>query len=152
MDARGFAHGGAGPAEKRAGWLALGGVGALAAAFAALVGAAPGVAAGLGLVGLVAIAGAVSVASRANPRPRHRPTHIGRDDVVLIVVVSLAPVGLAVLAMLGEPTLRWLPSEEPLPGFRPIVALAVLVLAAPALRLRQPVRVPTVRVQQETNQ
>lgn len=137
MDARGFAHGGAGPSEARAGWITLGALGALAAAFAALVGRAPGVALALGVVGAALLALGVRVASAADPRPRHRRRRLGREDVVMVVAVSLAPVGLAVLALVGEPTLRWRVTETALPGFDPLVAVVIGALAAPAITVRQ---------------
>lgn len=140
MDSRGFAHGGPGPAERRAGWLALGGLLALGAAFAALVGHATAVALLLGAVGALLVIGAVAAISAGSSRPRHRPNRPDRTDALLMLAVSVAPVALGVLAVLGEPTLRWQGSETSLPGFDPIVALALAPLAAPAVRPRREVR------------
>lgn len=140
MDARGFAHGGAGPSERRAGWLVLGGLLALGGAFVALVGQTASLALLLGVIGAALVAGAVAVASAGSPRPRHRPTRPGREDALLMLAVSAAPVTFAVLAIIGEPTLRWQVTETALPGFHPLVATALLPLAAPALRSRRDVR------------
>ncbi len=147
MDARGFAHGGPGPHEVRAGWITLGALGALAAAFAALVGRAAGVALALGAIGAALLVLGIRVASAADPRPRHRPRRLAREDLVMLTAVSLAPIGLGVLASVGEPSLRWRVAETALPGFDPLVALVIGVLAAPAVATRRRVgRAGAVRV------
>lgn len=142
MDARGFAHGGASTAERRGGWLALGGLLALAGSFAALVGRARIVALVLGVVGAAVVAGAVAVVSRASRRPRYRPRRPGRRDAVIAAVVTLAPVGVAALALAGDATLRWTVGSG-WPTVDPLVVLALLALVAPATRPRLvPVPVP----------
>jgi energy-coupling factor transport system permease protein len=137
MDARGFAHGGPDGDERRAGWLVVGALLALGAAFVALVGQARSVASALGVAGAVAIVVAVMTVSRADRRPRHRPSQLSRADLLLMGVVALAPVALTGLALFGEPSLRWRVAETMLPGFHPLVALALVPLAAPVTRTRR---------------
>lgn len=136
MDSRGFGHRSPGRTERAAGWLALGSLLALGGAFAALVGRARPVAVGMGLAGTLALVAAVVVASRASRRPRYRPTRPGRRDLVIMACVAIAPVGVVLLTLADEPSLVWLPSESPVPGFHPLVGLAVAALAVPALRPR----------------
>jgi energy-coupling factor transport system permease protein len=142
MDSRGFAHQGAGPAEQRAGWLALGGLLALGSAFAALVGRQRLLAVGLALAGLLAMAGAVWLASRGSRRPRYRTLRPQRHDALAMGMVLIAPLGVALLAAAGDPTLRWNPVDGAAFGFSPWVALVLGTLAAPALWPREVSRPP----------
>lgn len=135
MDARGFAHGGATAEERRGGWLALGGLLALAGAFAALVGRVRTVAVVLGILGAVVVVAAVAVVSRASRRPRYRPRRPGRRDALVAAVTSLAPVGVAASAMAGDPTLRWTVGSG-WPEVNPVVVITLLALVAPTVRAR----------------
>jgi energy-coupling factor transport system permease protein len=146
MDSRGFAHHGAGQAERRAGWLALAGLLALGSAFAALVGRQRPIAGVLAGVGVLAVLGAVAVASRGSRRPRYRALRPGRHDLLAMGLVTLAPLGVALLAVAGEPTLRWNPVDGAPFGFSPWVALALGGLAAPALWPREVERTSAVPV------
>ena len=138
MDARGFAHGGAGPADRAAGWCVLAALAGLGGAFVALVGRARGPALVLGAVAVVALAGAVAVASRRTARSRYRARRMGRRDWAVVAVSLLAPAGLAILALAGDDTLAWTASPLRVPGFNPVAALALGALTVPAWRLPQP--------------
>ena len=132
MDARGFAHGGASRRERRAGWLALAGLITLAGAFAALVGRARPVAAGLGLVGVVAVLGAIAVVSHASRRPRYRQRRPGLRDLAVAGIATIAPATVAVLSATGEPSLRWVAGTG-WPELDTVVVLALLALVTPAV-------------------
>ncbi|HEX2029719.1 MAG TPA: energy-coupling factor transporter transmembrane component T [Nitriliruptorales bacterium] len=133
MDARGFGRLGPDAPERAAGWLAFGGLICLAGTFVALVGRARTVATALALTATAAVAAAVAVASRASRRPRHRARRPTRADALAAAFTTVAPVAVAWLAFVGEPTLRWRIGTEPLPGFDPLVVLAFAPLAIPAV-------------------
>ncbi len=139
MDARGFAHGGAGPHERRAGWFALAGLLGLAAAFAALVGSERILAGGLLLVGTVALVVAVRVASQGTGRPRYRPSRPTRRDLAVAATVTLAPLSMALLAA-GGTDLAWHVGAQPWPPFDPVALLPLALLAVPAAPPLRPVR------------
>jgi energy-coupling factor transport system permease protein len=135
MDARGFARGGATTLDRVAGWLGLAGLLALAASFLALIGRQNPLSIGLAAGGSVALVAAV-VAASSGPRPtRYRPRRLARLDLVVMAVVVVCPVGISVLAVQGQGTLRWSTSPLEFPPVSPLVLLLLAFLAAPcALR------------------
>jgi energy-coupling factor transport system permease protein len=134
MDARGFASAPARPQERAAGWSIVVALVALGGAFVALVGRANAAAVVLAVVAVGALLFAIGVASRAATRPRYRRRPVTRVDRVTAATVLLAPVGLALLALAGEPTLAWTAAPLRTPGFEPLAALAIAALAVPAVR------------------
>lgn len=131
MDSRGFARHAPGRGEQAAGWLGLASMLALGAAFVALVGRASTWALMAGLAGLVGLAVAVAVSSRAAAPSRYRPRRASRTDVAVAVAALAAPAGLALLSALGDATLTWAPYPIRFPpmSFGAVAALALL--AAP---------------------
>ncbi|HEX9992327.1 MAG TPA: hypothetical protein VGB14_05310 [Acidimicrobiales bacterium] len=142
MDARGFARLPAGPSERLAGWLGLGALLSLGGAFVALVGRAGGVALVLGVAGTAAVVGAVAASSAASRRTRHRPRRATRRDWLVGAVALSAPAALFVLSLAGDDTLTWEAASLAFPGFDPLAALAVAVLAAPAVLAPAPAATP----------
>lgn len=140
MDARGFAHGGASRPERRAGWLGLCALLALAAGFAALVGGQRAVAISGGMLGLVLLTAAVAVASRASARSRYRPPRPERADVVVAALIAVAPVGVVLVSVLGDAPTAWDLAQGLVPPFDIVVALPLLFLGIPALLPRAGVR------------
>lgn len=134
MDARGFASAPARPQERLAGWSVVVALIALAGAFVALVGRVGTAALVLAAVAVAALVLAVVVASRASPRPRYRARSLTSVDRLVAACSLLAPVGLAALALAGEPTLAWSATPLRVPGFEPLAALALAALAVPALQ------------------
>ncbi|MCZ7535114.1 MAG: energy-coupling factor transporter transmembrane protein EcfT [Acidimicrobiia bacterium] len=132
MDSRGFGHRPPAPTEAASAWLGLGALVALGGAFAALVGRASSTANILGALGVVFTVAAVVVASRASRRVRYRPRRMTRADWSMAVVSALAPLVVGVIAISGDTTLTWEPGRLEIPGFNPVVAVALLTLAAPA--------------------
>ena len=133
MDSRGFSRHSPGRQDRAAAWLGFGSLLALGAAFVALVGRASGwavIAAATGTVGLVA---AMVIASRSTSVTRYRPRRLARLDAVVMVAVLAAPGVLAGLRAAGHPTLTWWPDPVSFPPFSVWPALAVALLAAPAL-------------------
>lgn len=133
MDARGFGHRRAAPRELAAGWLAAAGLIALAASFAALVGRAPAVAAGLGAVGTATILAAVVVVSRGSARVRYRPRRLTRLDGAVVAAALVPPAVFAALSALDDPSLGWPGAQLQLPPLNLLALLATAVLVAPAL-------------------
>ena len=132
MDSRGFGHLPPGPTEATAAWCGLAALAALGGAFAALVGRAAMTANVLGGVGIVLTVAAVALASRASRRVRHRARRMSQADWAMAAVSAVAPAAIALLALGGDRTLTWEPGRLQTPGFNPLVALALLALAAPA--------------------
>jgi len=132
MDSRGFGHLPPGPAEVTSAWFALAALVSLGAAFAALVGRSSATATVLGAVGVACTTAAVVLASRASRRVRYRPRHLDRADWLMAAASTLAPIAIAAVALVGDRTLTWEPEGLQVPGFNPLVALALLALAAPA--------------------
>jgi energy-coupling factor transport system permease protein len=138
MDARGFSRDTIGSAERAAGWCTLAALLALGGGFVALVGRAEAVASGLEAAGVLALLAAIALASRRR-RPRYRPTRMTVLDWGIVAAAAAAPLGVAVLSAVGDSTLTWTASGTRLPGFDPVAAIAILALAAPALRPRRTV-------------
>jgi hypothetical protein len=111
---------------------------ALGGAFVALVGQANALAAVLGVAGIAALAAAVPLASLTG-RARYRPTPMTARDWAMVAFAAAAPLGVALLALAGDNTLAWSASPLHLPRFDPLVAVALLGLAAPALGARRSV-------------
>ena len=132
MDSRGFARSGPSANDRLAGWLGLGSLLALGGGFVALVGGAEPVAAALGGVGVVALVGAVTLASRGTRRVRYRPRALTGADWALILISSLAPVALVLLDLVGDESLRWA-AATPLewPTFHLLPALSIALLLSP---------------------
>lgn len=132
MDARGFARGGPSSRDRLAGWWGLGSLLALGGGFVALVGSAETVAALLGALGIVALVGAVALASRGTRRVRYRPRRMTGGDWALVGVSALAPVTIALLDLAGDSSLHWV-ATTPLawPTFHVLPALAIALLLAP---------------------
>lgn len=133
MDARGFARHDPSRGDRVAGWLGLGSMLALGAAFIALVGGSSGWAIGAGAAGLVGLAVAVVVASRGAPAGRYRPRRATVLDMAMGAACLLGPVGLVVLDALGHDTLRWAPYPIAFPAFSVWPALCLAALALPLL-------------------
>jgi energy-coupling factor transport system permease protein len=137
MDARGFARGGATRLDRLAGWLGLAGLLALAGSFVALIGRANPTAIGLSAAGTTLLVGAV-VAASAGPRPtRYRPRRLARLDVLVMAVVLVCPVGVSVLAVQGDDSLRWATSPLAFPSVSPVLLVLLAFLAAPCAVGRQ---------------
>jgi hypothetical protein len=133
MDSRGFARGRAAAQERAAGWLGLGSLLCLGGAFVALVGRTRPTALLLSAVGVAALVGAVVAASRGARLRRYRPRRMAGIDWLLIGLVTVAPLGVAVLALLGEDSLTWATSPLAFPDFVPGVAVLIAVLGLPAV-------------------
>jgi energy-coupling factor transport system permease protein len=143
MDARGFGRSRAGRRHIIAGWLGLVGLLALCGAMVALVGRSSVVALGCLLGGAAALVGALALAGADERFTRYRVRPLTGLDAIVIAVVAAAPVGLALCSAAGESTLRWVVGLEPtLPEFGPVPALCLLLLATPAL-------VPSVKATRE---
>ena len=134
MDSRGFAHGGASPRDRAAGWCGVGSLVALAAAFVALIARATTVAAILGVGGLVVLVAAIRLASVGEARVRYRRRRLGRADCVMIAGSLATPIALAALSLAGDSSLTWAPSPLRWPALHVLPALALLGLLTPLLR------------------
>lgn len=132
MDSRGFGHLPPGPTEAASAWFALAALISLGAAFAALIGRSSATANVLGVVGATCTVAAVVLASQSSRRVRYRPRRMARADWAMAAVAALAPIAVGVVALAGDRTLTWEPGGLQVPGFNPVVALALLALAAPA--------------------
>lgn len=134
MDSRGFGAADAGTVEQAAGWCVAAGLLALAGSFVALVGRASvvaGISAAIGVAGLAA--GAV-LASRAAARPRYRRRRLPSGERLLMAACLVPPVAVALLAAAGDSSLTWSATPLAVPRFSLLVGLALIALAAPALR------------------
>lgn len=145
MDARGYARAGATHLDAVAAWLGLGAMLALAGAFIALVGQASLPALVLAVVGVLTLTGAV-VAASVGPRPtRYRPRRPGALDAATMVVVTLCPIGMALLSSAGDETLWWETTPMRFPEVGVVPMLLLVFLAAPcAVPPQVPVLQPTV--------
>jgi hypothetical protein len=131
MDARGFARSGATALDRVAGWLGLAGLLALAASFLALIGRQNPLSIGLAAGGSAALVAAV-VAASSGPRPtRYRPRRLARLDLAVMALVAICPVGVSVLAVQGQGTLRWSTSPLEFPPVSPSVLALLAFLAVP---------------------
>jgi energy-coupling factor transport system permease protein len=131
MDARGFGRLPPGPGDAAAAWVGLGALLGLGGAFVALVGGAPGVAMVLALAGLAGVAAAVALASGARSHTRHRPRPLRAVDAAIIALSIAAPLAVAAAGHVVHASLYW--HTDPLhpPGFSPLAAVALMLLAAP---------------------
>ena len=111
MDSRGFAHGGASPRDKAAGWCGVGSLVALASAFVALIARSTTLAAVLGLTGVAGLLVAIRLASAGEARVRYRPRRMTRADY-LVCAGSVRDAGCA-----GDPLARR--RQQPLVGDQP---------------------------------
>lgn len=133
MDARGFGHRPAGRGERIAALGTLGGLLGLGGCFVALIGSANGAALVSGVVGVTLLVVAVASASSAARRVRYRPRKLTARDARVMAAVLVAPIGLAVLGIAGDHSLRWAPTEPGLPPFHPLVIVVLLALCIPTL-------------------
>ncbi len=145
MEARGFAHHGPGAAERAASLAGLVSLLALGAGFVALVGGAETLSLALVTGGVVALVLAVTVASRGSSRVRYRSRRLTALDAAVGLLAALAPIGIVVLGMAGDDTLRWAADPLAVPGVDAIACLVVLLLLAPVVArppALDPVEVP----------
>jgi energy-coupling factor transport system permease protein len=133
MDARGFGHRTAGRGEQIAAVATLGGLLGLGGAFVALIGGANVAALISGALGAALLVVAIASASSATQRVRYRPRRLTALDARITAAVLAAPIGLAILALAGDRSLRYSPSEHGVPPFHPIVVVVLLALCVPAL-------------------
>jgi hypothetical protein len=104
----------------------------LGGAFVALIGSANVAALISGGVGAALLVVAIAGASSATHRIRYRPRRLTALDARITAAVLAAPIGLAILALAGDHSLRYSPSEHGLPPFHPIVVVVLLALSVPA--------------------
>jgi energy-coupling factor transport system permease protein len=140
MDSRGFGRGVATARERLSGWCGFLSLLALGGAFVALVGQARLAAVVLGLIGSVALATAVLVASSRTRRVRYRPRRLTGIDWMVIAVLLAAPGALALLTVAGDDSLTWSASPLRWPTFQLLPALAIGLLLAPLAHRPVPVR------------
>jgi energy-coupling factor transport system permease protein len=139
MDGRGFGYGGSTRTDQAAGWFGLGALVALAGAFVALVGRARPAAIGLGVVGTVLLVVAIALASGTRrDRVRYRHRRMSRADWGMVALAASAPMLLGILGLAGNDSLVWTATPLRWPTFEPLVALSLLPLLAPLLRLPAP--------------
>jgi len=132
MDARGFARAGASPLDHVAAWLGLASLVSLGGAFVALVATNRSLAVVLGVAGAVALAGAVATASAQPRTTRYRPRPFTTLDWVLVGSGAVAVAALLVLNAAGA-SMRWTTVPLRFPSFATAPAIAIAVLATPAL-------------------
>jgi energy-coupling factor transport system permease protein len=136
MDARGFGYGGSTKSDMAAGWCGLGALLALAGAFVALVGRARPAAIGFGILGVALLIAATKLASgRTRDRRRYRHRRMSRADWGMVAVACTAPMLIGVAGLAGEDSLVWHTSPLHWPTFEPLVALALVPLLVPLVRL-----------------
>lgn len=132
MDARGFGRAAAAGSERVAAWCGVAALGALAAAFLALVGQARAVGFALGGLAAVLLVVAIAAASRASVRTRYRPRRPRAADWAVIAACVAAPAILAAIRATSPGLLVWDPAPPlRLPGFAPLAGLAFALLLAP---------------------
>ena len=139
MDSRGFAHGGAAPRERVAGWCGVGSLVALASAFVALIARETTVAtvlAGCGIAGLLA---AVRLASAGATRVRYRRRRLTGADVLVMAGALATPLALAVVSIAGDDSLSWTPSPLRWPSLHVFPVIALAGLLTPMLRRPAPI-------------
>ena len=139
MESRGFAHHGPGAAERAAGLAGLVSLLALGTSFVALVGGAEALSLVLAAAGVIALVTAVTVASRGTSRVRYRPRPLTTLDAAVGLVAAGAPLGVVLLGMAGDDTLRWAADPLTVPHVDWVTCLVVLLLLAPAA-VRSPVQ------------
>ena len=103
--------------------------------FLALVGRGTTAALACGAVGIVALLAGIWRASRAVQRRTYRRRRLQAADWLLIATVALSPLALALLNAAGNDALTWYASPVTWPQFDPVVALALVPLLAPLVRL-----------------
>ncbi len=135
MDSRGFGIRGPARADVEAGWCVLVALVAFAVGFLALVGRGTTAALACGAVGIVALLAGIWRASRAVQRRTYRRRRLQAADWLLIATVALSPLALALLNAAGNDALTWYASPVTWPQFDPVVALALVPLLAPLVRL-----------------
>ena len=138
MDSRGFGNAPSARAERKSGWCGLAALLVLGAAFVALVGRAPATAIALSLLGAFLLILAVLLSSRGSARQRYRHIRMATADWLLAGVSLLSPLLLGFVAIVGNDSLVWYASPLVLPTFDPVVALCLVPLLAPLLRLPAP--------------
>lgn len=136
MDSRGFGHRPPDRSDVAAGWLSLGALLGLGAAFVALVGRRDGLAGVLVALAVAGLVAATVTASRASGRVRYRRRRLTRREWALAAAAWCAPLVLALLAAADDRTLVW--PADPLgpPGLNVLAVLGLGALAVPAVRAR----------------
>lgn len=134
MDSRGYGRGRATASDRSAAGLSLVALLSLAGAVVALVGRAGGLAGALAAAGMVALVGAVVLGGRAAPT-RYRPRRLSRRDAAVMAALVTVPVVLGVATATGVDGLVWNPSVLPRrpPELPVLPAFVLLGLAVPAL-------------------
>jgi energy-coupling factor transporter transmembrane protein EcfT len=146
MDSRGFAHGGASPRDRIAGWCGVGSLVALAASFVALIARSTTAAGALALAGVVGLGFAVRLASAGEARVRYRRRRLAPADWRMMAGAVATPVALAALSLAGDSSLSWTPSPLRWPTLHVLPVLALLGLLNPLLRRPAPApAAPTAR-------
>ncbi|HEX2849264.1 MAG TPA: energy-coupling factor transporter transmembrane component T [Acidimicrobiales bacterium] len=137
MDSRGFGHRGASRSDAVSGWLGAGALLTIAAAFVALVARAAATASALLAIGAIALAAAITLASRGTRRVRYRSRRLSGRDWMLAGTAWIAPAGLALVGATHDASLDWPASVLGAPLGLPPVSVAalacVLALAIPML-------------------
>jgi energy-coupling factor transport system permease protein len=134
MDSRGFAHGGASPRDKAAGWCGVGSLVALASAFVALIARSTTLAAVLGLTGVAGLLIAIRLASAGEARVRYRPRRMTRADYLVCAGSVATPVALAIISLAGDGSLSWATSPLHWPALHVAPVVALVGLMTPLLR------------------
>lgn len=134
MDSRGYGCRRATGSDRTAALLGTVALFGLAGAIVALVGRATGAAAIAAGVGLVALVAAVVLSGRAAPS-RYRRRALSRTDAAVMAVAVAVPAALGACALAGIDGMGWDPARLP---FRPpplplLPALVLMGLAVPAL-------------------
>ncbi len=142
LDSRGFAFGGSTHRERGAGWFGVGALLALGATFVALIARQRTVAGCLAVVGVIGVVLAVWLAGGTTRRVRYRRRRLQPIDWTCMGLCLLAPALLGLINVIGDDTLTWNASPLTWPGLHLVVALALVPLLAPLVRLPAPAIVP----------
>jgi energy-coupling factor transport system permease protein len=141
MDSRGFGHQEPTRADVEAGWYTVVALVATFTAFLALVGRATTLAIVAGLLGAALLTVAVVRSSRGLTRHAYRRRPFTGADALVTATVVLAPLALGALNLAGNDTLAWYAAPVAWPRFDPLVAVTLVPLLAPLVRLPGPARV-----------
>ena len=132
MDSRGFGRGRPSRYERVGAATGVAGLLLLGAAFVALVSSHSVLAGATSMAGAVLIAVAVGLTSTGDTRRRHRRRAVSAIDAMVMLLSLAAPLTLTGLRYAGRDSMVWNAAGE-WPPFDVSVAVALLLLAAPAL-------------------